>query len=146
MLALPALTVFPADCIQSIAVAWRTVRETERGRERGWCTTTRLTASQWDSTWELPSVPCAWILCTLVVRQLPVLVSYSCAHKDYQLDSDVYLHINHILTSCYITFFHSFSESMPHTVRTLHTNQKTHTQCAELFNSPAKWNFTFKTM
>lgn len=75
MLQPPALTVFP-DCIQSIAAAWRTVRETESGRERGWCTTTPLTASQWDSTWELPSAPCAWILCTLVAKLLPVSVSY----------------------------------------------------------------------
>lgn len=80
ILELPALTVFP-DCIQSIAVVWRTVRETERGRERGWCTTTPLTASQWDSTWELPSVPCAWILYTLVAKLLPVWVSYRCVRK-----------------------------------------------------------------
>lgn len=64
------------DCVQSIAAAWRTVRETESGRERGWCTTTPLTASQWVSTWELPSALCAWILCTLVAKLLPVSVSY----------------------------------------------------------------------
>lgn len=69
------LSLCSPDCIQSIAAVWRTVRETERGRERGWCTTTPLTASQWDSTWELPSVPCAWILCTLVAKLLPVWVS-----------------------------------------------------------------------
>lgn len=69
------------DCIQSIAAVWRTVRETERGRGREWCTTTPLTASQWDSTWELPSAPCAWILCTLVAKPLPVSVSYTCVPR-----------------------------------------------------------------
>lgn len=72
---LPAFTVFP-DCIQSIAVVWRTARETETETERGsGCTPAPLTASQWDSTWELPSVPCVWILCILVARLPLVLVS-----------------------------------------------------------------------
>ena len=33
---------------------------------------------------------------------------------------------------------HTFSESMPHTLKTLHTNQKTHTQWAKPLNPPAK--------
>ena len=37
------------------------------------------------------------------------------------------------------SFSHThFFESMPHNLRTLHTNQKTHTQWAKPLNSPAK--------
>jgi len=39
-----------------------------------------------------------------------------------------------------------FSISMPHILRTLHTNLKTPTQWAKPLNSSAKWNFTLKTM
>lgn len=73
---LSLLTAF-SGCVQSTAIAWRTVRETGRGGGRGRAfTTTPLTASPWDSTWGLPSVLCAWILCTSVVRQPPVSVCY----------------------------------------------------------------------
>jgi len=46
----------------------------------------------------------------------------------------------------FLDCLHIFSERMPHILRTLHTNLKTLTQLAKLLNSPAKWNFTLKTM
>lgn len=42
------------------------------------------------------------------------------------------------LLQFFLDSLNTFSESMPHILRTLHTNQKTHTQWAKPLNSPAK--------
>ncbi len=38
----------------------------------------------------------------------------------------------------FLNCLQTFSESMPHILRTLHTNTKKHTQWAKPLNSPAK--------
>ena len=51
-----------------------------------------------------------------------------------------------MVITVFLDCLHTFSESMPHVLRTLHTNPKLHTQWAKPLTSPAKLNFTFKTM
>jgi len=59
-----------------------------------------------------------------------------------------YAHQSCIYITVFLDCIHTFPASVPNTLRTLHTNLKTHThtQWAKPLNSSAKWNFTFKTM
>ncbi len=68
----------------------------------------------------------------------------------------------YLLITVFLNCLHTFSESMPHILRTLHTNPKKHTQWAKPLNSPeisffqnetlhskqcyffSKWDFVFK--
>jgi len=50
---------------------------------------------------------------------------------------DINVSLSKTLT-VFLDCLHTFSERMPHILRTLHTNLKAHTQLAKPLNSPAK--------